>query len=275
MVDLAGPSQFRDTRLEEESEPVSRVVANKQQIIAVIPARMESSRFPGKPLALLHGLPMIEHVFRRAKFCSQLDEVYVATCNEEIRHVATGFGAEVIMTSSTHERATDRVAEAAEHFAADIVVMIQGDEPMITPAMIETAVGPIQSDPAVACVNLVHRIETEEEFVDPNTIKVVADADGNALSFSRRSPISNADFGFKQVCVIPFTRECLREFANLPPTPLEIAESIDMLRLLEHGRSVRLVETSVTTHAVDTPADLQTVERLMRHDQLMRQYLAV
>src|SRR4029453_2216547 len=127
------------------------------RIIAVIPARMESSRFPGKPLALLHGLPMIEHVFRRAKFCSQLDEVYIATCNDDIRDAAVAFGAKVIMTSATHERATERVAEAAEHFAADIVVMIQGDEPMITPAMIETALGPLQSDASTACVNLVHR----------------------------------------------------------------------------------------------------------------------
>jgi 3-deoxy-manno-octulosonate cytidylyltransferase (CMP-KDO synthetase) len=106
-----------------------------ERTVAVIPVRMASSRFPGKPLAPLHELPMIEHVVRRAKRCSQLDDVYVATCDEEIRHVAEGFGAKVIMTSPAHKRATDRVAEAAEHFEADIVVMIQGDEPMITPAM--------------------------------------------------------------------------------------------------------------------------------------------
>lgn len=241
-------------------------------ISAVIPARMESSRFPGKPLALLHGLPMIEHVFRRAKFCSQLEEVYVATCNDEIREVASGFGAKVIMTSAAHERATDRVAEAAEHFAADIVVMIQGDEPMITPVMIETALEPMRSDPSTSCVNLVHRIESQTEFTNPNTIKVVADLNGDALYFSR-SPIPNVDFAFKQVCVIPFRRECLLEFAKLPATPLEIAESIDMLRLLEHGRSVRLVATNVPTHAVDTSADLQTVERLMNDDPLMRKYV--
>jgi len=104
-----------------------------QRVVAVIPARMGSSRFPGKPLATLHGLPMIEHVYRRARLCDQLDEVFVATCDDEIRLVAQDFGATVIMTSATHERATDRVAEAAEHFASDIVVMIQGDEPMITP----------------------------------------------------------------------------------------------------------------------------------------------
>src|SRR6185503_8470407 len=123
-----------------------------ERTVAVIPARMASSRFPGKPLALLHGLPMIEHVFRRVKLCSQLDEVYVATCDEEIRVVAEAFGAKVIMTSAAHERATDRVAEAAAHFAADVIAMVQGDEPMITPEMIESALEPLRSDSSVSCV---------------------------------------------------------------------------------------------------------------------------
>jgi 3-deoxy-manno-octulosonate cytidylyltransferase (CMP-KDO synthetase) len=230
---------------------------------------MASSRFPGKPLAPLHGLPMIEHVFRRAKLCSQLDDVYVATCDEEIRDVAETFGAEVIMTSPAHERATDRVAEAVEHLPADIVVMIQGDEPMITPEMIQSALEPFRSDPSTLCVNLVHRITRQQEFVDPNTIKVVADVNGNALYFSR-APIPHVDFEqtklkiFKQVCVIAFTRGCLQEFSQLPPALLERAESIDMLRLLEHGRSVRLVETMTTTHAVDTPADLRLVQTMMK-----------
>ena len=233
-----------------------------ERVVAVIPARMGSSRFPGKPLALLHGLPMLEHVYRRAQLCDQLDEVYVATCDDEIREVARGFGAAVIMTSATHERATDRVAEAAEHLEADIIVMIQGDEPMITPEMIAASLAPLRSDRSIGCVNLVHRIESQQEFHDPNTIKVVADLNDNALSFSRSS-IKKANV-FKQVCVIPFRRQCLLEFARLPPTPLERAESIDMLRLLEHGRSVHLVETHVTTHAVDTPEDLQLVESLMK-----------
>jgi len=215
---------------------------------------------------------MIEHVFRRARLCPQLDEVYVATCDEEIREVAARFGAKVIMTSAAHERATDRVAEAAKHFAADIIVMIQGDEPMITPEMIETALAPLRSDTAIPCVNLIHRITSQKEFIDPNTIKVVADLNGNALYFSR-APIPHVNVEhvatkvFKQVCVISFTRQCLEEFSRLPATPLERAESIDMLRLLEHGRSVRLVETLVATHAVDTPADLQLVQAMMKESR--------
>jgi 3-deoxy-manno-octulosonate cytidylyltransferase (CMP-KDO synthetase) len=249
------------------------------RIVAVIPARMASSRFPGKPLAKLHGLPMIEHVFQRVQLCSQLDEVYVATCDKEIQDVAKGFHAKVIMTSAAHERATDRVAEAAEKLEAEIIVMIQGDEPMITPAMIDTALVAIRSESSVSCVNLIRVIETEHEFIDSNTIKVVADSKNNALYFSR-SPIPNVNFEqtttrpFKQVCVIPFRRECLRDFARLPPMPLETAESIDMLRLLEHGRAVRLVETDAPTHSVDTTADLQAVETMLNNDQFMRKYLS-
>jgi 3-deoxy-manno-octulosonate cytidylyltransferase (CMP-KDO synthetase) len=249
------------------------------QIVAVIPVRMASSRFPGKPFAPLHGLPMVEHVFRRAKLCSEISEVYVVTCDQEIRDVAESFGAKVIMTSAAHERATDRVAEAAEHLPAEIIVMIQGDEPMITPQMIQSALDPFRCDSTISCVNLAHRITSQAEFIDPNTIKVVADVSGNALYFSR-SPIPHVNLEqatlkiFKQVCVIPFTRECLKEFAKLPATQLERAESIDMLRLLEHGRSIRIVETDVVTHSVDTPADLELVATMMTGDQLMQQYLS-
>jgi 3-deoxy-manno-octulosonate cytidylyltransferase (CMP-KDO synthetase) len=248
------------------------------RIVAVIPARMGSTRFPGKPLAPLLGRPMIEHVYRRAALCAGLDAVYVATCDEEIRVVVEEFGGTVIMTSADHERASDRVAEAAEHVEAEIVVMIQGDEPMITPEMIETAVAPMRADEAVTCVNLVRRIGTRAEYVDPNTIKVVMNVHGDALYFSR-APIPAINFDddaqppvFKQVCVIPFRREALREFARLAPTPLERAESIDMLRIIEHGGRVRLVETEVDTHAVDTPADLRLVEDMMKDDPLVRRY---
>jgi 3-deoxy-manno-octulosonate cytidylyltransferase (CMP-KDO synthetase) len=246
------------------------------RIVAVIPARMGSSRFPGKPLAPLLGRPMIEHVVRRAAMCDLVDAVYVTTCDEEIRTVVDVLGGAVIMTSAAHERASDRVAEAAEHLEADIVVMIQGDEPMITPDMIEAAVTPMLNDKTIACVNLARRIVSREDYFDPNTIKVVMDIQGNALYFSR-APIPAADFTgdnpvFKQVCVIPFRRDFLREYARWTPTPLEVAESIDMLRVLEHGGIVRLVETEFDTHAVDTPKDLCLVETLMRNDPLLLRY---
>jgi len=251
------------------------------RIAAIIPARLGSSRFPGKPLAPLLGRSMIEHVFRRAMLCDILDAVYVATCDDQIRSVVEGLGGSVLMTSAAHERASDRVAEAAESIEADIIVMIQSDEPMITPTMIVSAVTPMLEDSSVACVNLACRINSREEYINPHTIKVVMSVHGDALYFSR-SPIPAVDFSlnsgerhplvFKQVCVIPFRRDFLREFARLPPTPLEQAESIDMLRVIEHGRSVRLVETTSDTHAVDTPADLRLVEMLMKHDPLVHLY---
>jgi 3-deoxy-manno-octulosonate cytidylyltransferase (CMP-KDO synthetase) len=248
------------------------------RIVAIIPARMGSSRFPGKPLAPLLGRPMIEHVYKRAQLCQQLEAVYIATCDDDIRQAATAFGAPVLMTASTHERASDRVAEAAAELDAEIVVMIQGDEPLITPAMIDSALAPLIADQSVKCVNLARRINYQREYFDPNTIKIVMNTKGEALYFSR-SPIPAADFTkaeapplFKQVCVIPFRRAFLLQFARLEPTPLERAESIDMLRALEHGYAVRLVETEIDTHAVDTEEDLRLVETLMQRDPLRTKY---
>lgn len=248
------------------------------RIVAGIPARMGSSRFPGKPLAPILGRPMIEHVYYRTALCPMVDEVFVATCDEEIREAVERFGGKVIMTSAAHQRASDRIAEAAEGFEADIVVMVQGDEPMIAPHMVAAAVAPMLDDPTIRCVNLAKRIETEEEYRDPNTIKVVMDHQGYALYFSRE-PIPTRrilDFDripvFKQVCIIPFLRDFLIQFAGLEPTPLEQAESVDMLRILEHGYRVRLVETMVNTHAVDTPSDLVLVESLMLNDPLVAEY---
>lgn len=247
--------------------------------ICVIPARMGSSRYPGKPLAPILGRPMVEHVYRRAKLCRSLDAVYVATCDEEIRRATEAFGGQAIMTSPAHQRASERVAEAAQHLDADVVVLLQGDEPMTVPEMINDAIAPFRDDPEVLCVNLAKRIETEEEFLNPNTIKVVMDRRANALYFSRE-PIPTRQMQgfdrlpvFKQVCIIPYRRDFLLEYAQLEPTPLEKAESIDMLRLLEHGYPVRLVETKVASRSVDTPEERVEVEALMRNDPLVAQYL--
>ncbi len=247
--------------------------------IAVIPARMGSSRFPGKPIAKILGRPMIEHIYKRVAMSKALDATYIATCDEEIREVAEGFGAKVIMTADTHERASDRVAEAAAHIAdADLIVMVQGDEPMTHPNMIDTAVAPFRHDASLGCVNLVRKIDHEADYLDFNTIKVVMDQNNNALYMSRRPIPSLAKTGFadtaayKQVCIIPFRRETLFQYTRLTPTPLEQLESIDMLRLLEHGMSVRMVPTEFNTQAVDTTADLLRVEKLMQSDPLLAHY---
>ena len=242
---------------------------------------MGSSRFPGKPLASLLGRSMLEHVYKRVALCNILTDVFVATCDDEIMDAVADFGGHAVMTSSAHQRASDRIAEAAESITADIIVMIQGDEPMVVPEMIDAAVGPMQEDPGVRCVNLAKRIETEAEYQDPNTIKVAMDRKGNALYFSREAiptshikPFSEIPI-FKQVCIIPFRRDFLLEYAALEPTPLEVAESVDMMRVLEHGYQVRMVQTDISSHAVDTAADLTMVENMMRRDPLLSQYMEV
>ena len=251
------------------------------KMIAVIPARMGSSRFPGKPLAPILGLPMIEHVYRRTSLCQELRDVFVATCDQEIFESVEAFGGKAIMTSPSHERASDRVAEATVDLDCDVVVMVQGDEPMTHPRMIDESLTPFLSgDKQVACVNLTARITSQTEFEDRNTIKVVMDVDGFALYMSRE-PIPTRqiqNFGkipaFKQVCIIPFAAPALQEFSRLEPTPLEVAESVDMMRFIEHGHKVKMVETSYSTHAVDHPSDIKLVEGLLRQDPLTQEYLS-
>lgn len=252
--------------------------------IAVIPARMGSSRFPGKPLAKLLGRTMLEHVYKRVALSRALDATYIATCDEEIRRVAEDFGAPVIMTADTHERASDRVAEAVAEIDAEVIVMVQGDEPMTCPEMIDAAVEPLRQDAELGCVNLVRKIDYKSDFYDLNTIKVVMNLQGDVLYMSRQpiptihpSALSEETrfshiVAYKQVCIIPFRRETLLNFARLPATPLEKLESIDMLRLIEHGHRVKMVKTKFNTQAVDTQADLDRVARLMEGDSLLASY---
>ena len=265
------------------SVSINHVNTGKMRTIAVIPARMGSSRFPGKPLANLLGRPMIEHIFKRVAMSRSLDATYIATCDEEIREAAERFGAPVIMTANTHERASDRVAEATAKVDADLIVMVQGDEPMTHPDMIDTAIAPFRDDPQLGCVNLLRKIDNKTDFLDPNTIKVVMNQQGDALFMTRQPvptlPAGNQDFSqfpaFKQVCIIPFRRETLLAYARLTPTPLEQMESVDMMRLLEHGYRIRMVRTEYSTQAVDTPADLARVTELMKTDPLLASYQTV
>jgi 3-deoxy-manno-octulosonate cytidylyltransferase (CMP-KDO synthetase) len=243
------------------------------KIVAVIPARMGSSRFPGKPMAPLLGKPMIGHVYERVARSSLLTLTVVATCDAEIFDYVGSIGGRAVMTGTHHERASDRCAEALKVLEAqdacryDIVVMVQGDEPMIRADMIDEAVEPMLHDPTLQVVNLLGKIESAAEFEDRNCIKVVCDLQGNALYFSRepiptRVKTANVPMG-KQVCVIPFRRDFLFAYTALEPTPLEIVESVDMMRILEHGMKLRMVPTRHDTHAVDTPSDLEMVSRLM------------
>ncbi len=247
------------------------------KVVGGIPARMASTRFPGKPLAPILGIPMIEHVYRRSALSRSLDAVYVATCDDEIARVVEGFGGEAIMTAACHERCTDRIAEAMEGRDADIIVNIQGDEPMVLPEMIDQAVEPMIGDPSLDCVNLMAAIRDPRDFHDPNEVKVVCDTRGYALYFSREAIPSEKKYGkpvtgHKQVCIMPFRRDFLFTYTRLPPTPLERIESVDLLRVLEHGREVRMVPSPGDLVSVDTPEDREVVERLMEKDPLFPRY---
>jgi len=219
---------------------------------------------------------MIEHVYRRTQRSESVDETYVATPDEEILEETETFGGKAIMTGQ-HPRATDRVAEAAESLDADIVVVMQGDEPLVYPDMLDDAIEPVANGTAKV-TNLAKPIPDEEEYRDPNNVKVVVDEEWNALYFSRSSipyihegHFSNAPV-YHQVCVIPFEREFLFEFASMEETTLEQIESIDMLRLLENGENVRLVPTDRETYPVDTPEDHEKVNEMMADDELFSEY---
>ena len=225
-------------------------------------------------MAEINGKPMIGHVYERADKCNLLTKTVVATCDSVIKDYIQSIGGHAVMTSNKHERASDRTAEALEileqmdQVRYDIIVMVQGDEPMTEPEMISEAVRPMLEDDSIGVVNLVADIKSEEEFLDKNCIKVVTDLESNALFFSRE-PIptqrisSNASMR-KQVCVIPFRRDFLFQYQDMEPTPLEIAESVDMMRVLENGFKVKMVPTSFETSAVDTEEDLIKVRQLMK-----------
>lgn len=251
--------------------------------VAIIPARMNSSRFPGKPMALIHGIPMIGHCYFRVRLCQDLDDTFVATCDEEIYEYILSIGGKAVMTSTHHERASDRTAEAMLKIEResdrkiDIAVMVQGDEPMDTPSMISDALNPMFENEAIDVINLMGEIRSQDEFEDTNIVKVVVGPDSNAIYFSREPIPSRSKSTFvpkmlKQICVIPFRRDYLLEFNNTPETFLEKVESVDMLRVIENGKKVRMVMTKEESYSVDTKDDLERVDVLMEDDDLIKQY---
>lgn len=249
------------------------------KIIAMIPARMAATRFPDKPLARILGLPMIEHVRRRTQMCASLAATVVATCDREIVEVVESFGGQAVMTSDKHERCTDRIAEAALQFDADIYVNVQGDEPLILPEMIDAVVKPLLEDPELPSANLVTRITETTEFHDPNAPKVVTNCHGDLLYISREPIPSNKKFDgndflkLKQLGIIAFRSDFLQIFTQLEPTPLEIIESVDMNRAVEHGFRVKMVEVRGMMIGVDLPTDIDRVAKALSHDKLVGKYL--
>ncbi len=252
-------------------------------VIGIIPARMGSTRFPGKPLEKIHGMPMVGHCYHRTALAPGISMVYVATCDQEIYDYITSIGGKAVMTASTHTRATTRTAEAlnviesSTNEKVDVVVMVQGDEPLIPPETIGETV-PHFNDPGVDIVNIMSRIETKEAFDDVNNVKVVVNCNNDALYFSRES-IPSPWNGWEnipkymQTGIIAFRREVLVRFNAMEETQLEQIESVDMNRVLETGGKIRMVLTDRTTIGVDVPEELEAVEKLLEGDKLMLDYL--
>ncbi len=247
----------------------------KSRTIGVIPARYASQRLPAKPLVDLLGKPMIQRVYERAIMATRLDRVIVATDDQRIADVVSGFGGECVMTSTAIRSGSDRMAVVAEQIPADIYVNIQGDEPLIVPEMIDDAVGVLDEDAEAVVGTLVRPILTPEELLNPNVVKVVFREDGRALYFSR-SPIPHvrdvADAAswlgshsfFKHIGLYVFRAAFLRAYVNLPESSLERAERLEQLRILEHGHAIRVGITAHESIPVDTPEDAERVIALLR-----------
>ncbi len=235
---------------------------SQQHIVAVIPARYESSRLPGKVLADIAGRPMVEHVYRRAAEARGVDAVVVATDDERIAGAVESFGGVVRLTQPGHRTGTDRVAETARDLRCEVVVNVQADLPLIEPEMIAEVIGPF-SDETVQMSTLRQAISDPADEDNPNVVKVVVDRSGDALYFSRSKIPYRREDGvcFKHIGLYAFRREFLLSFAALSQTPLERAESLEQLRALEHGYRIRAVETRFESIEVDTPDDLERVRR--------------
>ncbi|HEY3093237.1 MAG TPA: 3-deoxy-manno-octulosonate cytidylyltransferase [Vicinamibacterales bacterium] len=248
------------------------------QVVAIIPARYDATRLPGKPLADIAGRPMIEHVYRRTAAARGVDAVVVATDDERIASAVRAFGGIAMLTGSAHRTGTDRIAEVAANLSCEIVVNVQGDEPLVEPEMIDAIIAPLAADPMLEMSTVCVAITDRSEYANPNVVKVVKDRAGRALYFSR-APIPHFRGGppeggpydlavgagfsrpYKHLGLYGYRRTFLLKFATLPQTPLEQAESLEQLRALEHGYRIHTVETRYDSIGVDTPEDLERVRR--------------
>jgi 3-deoxy-manno-octulosonate cytidylyltransferase (CMP-KDO synthetase) len=241
------------------------------KVLAVIPARYGSTRLPGKPLSLIAGQPMIQHVVERVRQAKHVTRTVVATDDERIQKAVEGFGGEAVMTRRDHRSGTDRVAEVAAHIPAEIYVNIQGDEPLVDPETIDAVLGAMIEDDAVHIATPCSAILQPNDIMDPNIVKVVRDFDGNGLYFSRAPVPWVRDTGakvaaqhWKHIGLYAFRRDALLEFPTLPPGELERIEQLEQLRWLENGFQIRVVETDYDAVSVDVPADIDRVEKILK-----------
>jgi len=236
------------------------------KVIGVIPARYGSTRFPGKPLAIIHNKPMIQHVYERVSKSKELDSVVVATDHVEIKNTVESFGGKAILTSKNHETGSDRIEEVASKIEGAFFVNIQGDEPLIRPELIDALVCAAKEAPDYV-ITAKTRINGEEDIASPNVVKVLTDINGNALYFSR----SNIPFNrgqkeytyFKHLGIYLYPKEILKQFVKLPQSSLEEVEMLEQLRLLENGFKIKVIETDYDAVGVDTPEDIKKVENIL------------
>jgi 3-deoxy-manno-octulosonate cytidylyltransferase (CMP-KDO synthetase) len=238
------------------------------KVVAIIPARFGATRLPGKVLIDIAGKPMIQHVYERTTSAHGIDAVLVATDDERIADTVRRFGGEVRMTRSDHQTGTDRLAEVAEHLDADVIVNVQGDEPLIAAQSIELAIAPLRHDPALVMSTLRERLHDREAIADPNNVKVVVDREGYALYFSRHPIPYQRDRDaqvtwWRHIGLYVYRRDFLLTYARLAPTPLQLSEGLEQLRALEHGYRIFVPETPHPALGVDTPADLERVRQLL------------
>jgi len=244
-------------------------MSKKLSIVAIIPARYNSSRFPGKVLALLAGRPMIQHVYERARRATLISDVLVATDDERVERTVEEFGGRAVMTSPDHRTGTDRVAEVAAGLDAEVVVNIQGDEPLISPEVIDQAVRPLLEDPSIQMTTLAHRVEHSDDLANPDVVKVCVDEEGYALFFSRTESLEDCQGSkshrlLRHIGLYVYRRPCLLSLAALESTTQEGVLGLEQLRPLEYGYRIKVVETEHTSYGVDRPQDLEKAERILR-----------
>lgn len=252
--------------------------ADGRRVLAVVPARYASTRFPGKVVASLAGRPLVAHTYARARAASLVGEAVVATDHKIVRETLEPLGIPVVMTREDHASGTDRAAEVVEQTGAAVIVNVQGDEPLIDPALIDAVVRPLLDDPAIAMTTACRRITDAAALVNPNVVKVVRALNGDALYFSRHAVpfVREAEdrervAHWHHIGIYAYQREALFQMAGWRPTPLEQAEKLEQLRALEHGLRIRVIETDYECIGVDTPEDLEEVERYLTGEQVRGQ----
>ena len=238
-------------------------------VIGIIPARWASTRFPGKPLHIIAGKPLVQHVWERCQSCSNLDRIVVATDDLRIFKTAQAFGAEVVMTSAEHPTGTDRIAEAAATFSeATHLINIQGDEPLIEPSLIDQLAESLLADSDIAMATAANEIDDDALVNDPNVVQVVLRLDGDALYFSR-SPLpfrrseSPALKLYRHKGIYAYRKDFLEQFVTWEPSPLELAESLEQLRALENGARIKVIITDDTSGGVDTLDQANELEAIL------------